>query len=160
MILDTILLLAICAPIAVLSRGALQACAITMLMSFLMVNGYEYLTGGYAVYWVYPVADVLCALGLSATLIIMGRTEYSRTAILVLLGFFVCWIMHGLRLAGLLEIQSYWWAIRIVNACQLIALGGAAGVGGGKRIRRAFADRLGTWRRGGGVLATRAGNHR
>lgn len=160
MMVDAFLALGICISALFLFRDWTLAAASWMLMNFNIVYGYEYLTKGYAVDGAYVFADIFSALGLLVTILFMGRAEYSRAAVLVLLGFFVCWIIHGLHIAGLLEVQPYWWAIRFVNACQIIVLGSAAGVSGGKLFRRALPGRLRHGRADFNILASRERHHR
>lgn len=132
MILDSLLLLAICIPTMALVRGPLQAAAGAMFASFVMVAGYEWMTGGYAVDGAYVVADVLCAAGLTFALM---HYPLSRPATLVAVGYWVCCIIHGMKLMGVvLDVQLYWWTLRIVNACQLLLIGGAGVWHGGKRL--------------------------
>lgn len=131
------------------------AASLTMIASLLIVTSYELMTGGYAVNGVYILADLVCAVSLTGLLILTGRT---RTGVLIGLGFWLCCMIHGVRLMGLWpDILSYWWALRIVNACQIIILG-ASCVGGGKRYRRAGTDLPGWSRRPDHVVAARTGN--
>lgn len=132
MILDNALMLAICIPTLLLISGPLRACAAAMMASFVMIIGYEWLTGGYAVYGVYILADLACASWL--TLALLHYQPY-RPAILVAVGYWLCCMIHGLKLMGVApDVLTYWWILRIINACQLLIIGGA-GVGGGKRGR-------------------------
>jgi len=134
MIPDSLLLLAICIPVMLFERGPLRAAAATMFGSFVMVTGYEMLTGGYAVYGAYIVADMVCAAGLTLVLL---HYDLSRPALMVALGFWLCCMVHGLKLMGVApDVQLYWWVLRIINACQLLIIGGAGVWRGGKRIRR------------------------
>lgn len=132
MIPDSILLLAVCIPVMLLLRGPLQSCAFVMLGSFIAVTGYEWWTGDYAVHGFYILADLGCAAVLSALLL----RGWSRASLFILLGYWVCNIIHGLKLIfDPQDLNFYWWSLRTVNACQLLILGGA-GVAGGKRNRR------------------------
>lgn len=142
MITDSLLLLAICAPVLLWGEGPLRWCAAVMLASFISVTGYEWLTGGYAVEGVYILIDLICTAILSFLLL----HGWSRPALLVLLGFWVCNIIHGLKLIiDPRDLNLYWWSLRFVNACQLLVLGGGYVLGGGKRSlwRRAVRTRGG-----------------
>lgn len=132
MIPDSILLLAICIPVMLFVRGPLRLCAAAMLGSFVMVVGYEWLTGGYAVDGAYIVADIACASWLTIALL---HHETHRPSLLVAAGFWVCCMIHGLKLMGM-DLQSYWWALRVVNLCQLLTIGGGFVLGGGKHSWR------------------------
>ena len=152
MLADQIALLLACAAALALCDGWTLAAAGSMLISFVLVSGYEFMTGDAAVYGFYIIADIFCTVLLLGWLHIMGRTHATTAGALVLLGFLVCCMIDGLRLAGLwADVLSYWWVLRIVNLCQIIVLGSAA-CGGGKRNRRGRPDdRL--WRGGVGGSA-------
>lgn len=143
MILDSILLLAVCIPVMLFARGPLQSCGFVMFGSFVAITGYERITGGYAVNGFYILADLGSAAALSALLL----RGWSRAALTILLGYWIAIAIHGLKLiTDPSDLNLYWWALRIVNACQLLILGGAGVFGGGGKRGR-WRDRV---RHGGG----------
>jgi hypothetical protein len=130
MIPDSLLLLAICIPTLLLARGPLQSCAGVILGSFVLIAGFEKVTGGYAVDNFYIIADLLCTTALSALLL----RDNNRVALTILAMFWVCNMIHGLKLIfDPRDLELYWWVLRVVNFCQLVLIGGAGVIGTGKR---------------------------
>ena len=151
---DVILLLLVSIPALIFMRGPIRACAFAMLASFIMVSGFEWLTGGYAVYGAYVFADLACACWLTLALL---HYPPSKPAMLVAIGYWVCCMIHAMKLMGVApDITTYWWAIRIVNACQILLIGGACVFGGGGKRRFRTGDVLRFGRGGGHALASRA----
>ncbi len=136
MIPDVLLLLVVAIPTLLLRDGLYRITAAVFLLSLVMVNGYEAITGGYAVEGMYIIADCLCAaiLGLAVT---AWKGVPPRDIVVVLIGYFACCAIHGLRLMGVIPVGLfYWWLLRIINVCQLLVMGGSGGVAAYRNIRR------------------------
>jgi len=134
-IFDITLLLAVALPSIAFLRGWHAWCGLVFLTSFAMVTGYDRVIGGSSVRDMYIAADMV-SLGLMLASLFRMDWIAPKSVIIVTLGYALCCAIHGLRLAGLVDVGLFYWnVLRVINAAQLIAMGISGGLSGGKFYR-------------------------